>query len=159
MGSRPWFSHFSFRVFRQAILFICVLRLAFPALDNYLIVFNQLQLWPIVSAGIFMMFAGFSLTIAGHINLGENWSSGVDTNRETNLVNNGLYSKSRNPMFIGIIVTQIGFLLALPSLFALLCIIAGNVAIINQLFVEERFLRQRFGDSHIAYTDAVPRWL
>lgn len=112
----------------------------------------------VIISGALMMVAGFIFTVFGHYSLGEAWTSGLNPNGPPSLVKNGLYRLSRNPMFIGVLITQWGFFLALPSVFTFICLAVGHIAIFNQVKLEEHFLKNRFGDSYLDYVNQVPRW-
>jgi protein-S-isoprenylcysteine O-methyltransferase Ste14 len=47
----------------------------------------------------------------------------------------------------------------LPSVFALVCLISGLVAVIIQSRFEESELTKRFGASYLAYLAITPGWL
>jgi protein-S-isoprenylcysteine O-methyltransferase Ste14 len=50
-----------------------------------------------------------------HDSLKNSWRIGIDTKTKTELVTNGLFSISRNPIFFGMIITLIGVFLATPN--------------------------------------------
>jgi protein-S-isoprenylcysteine O-methyltransferase Ste14 len=62
-------------------------------------------------------------------------------------------------MMLCVIVAQVGLFLALPSLFTLVCLVLGVWAVNAQVGVEERLLRQRFGEDYDTYVSHTPRWL
>jgi protein-S-isoprenylcysteine O-methyltransferase Ste14 len=76
------------------------------------------------------------------------------------LVTDGLYGHTRNPMYVGNLLILAGVAVASNSW--------GCVGIAIPLFTfvyiaivaaEERYLRDKFGDGFAAYTREVPRWL
>ena len=76
-----------------------------------------------------------------------------------NLVLTGLYQRTRNPMFLSVLL----ILLAEVILFqqAVLLVYAGCIALTLHLLVilyEEPVLRARFGAAYKVYCEAVPRW-
>jgi protein-S-isoprenylcysteine O-methyltransferase Ste14 len=83
----------------------------------------------------------------------------VDPKQNRHLLTGGPYNRSRNPVFIAVMLGQFGFFLALPSVFSLVCLIAGVTVLIRQARVEERALADFFGDTYEAYRRRVPRWL
>ncbi len=158
-GTSHWLGHMAFRVLRVVILAVCILRIPFPALDRYLLVCTFMMKPLVIFSGIGMMLAGFLLTLVGHFSLGKNWASGINPQGPGELVSSGIYRLSRNPMYIGVLVTQFGFFLALPSLFTFLCLVIGHVAVFNQVRLEEAYLSNKFGDNYLTYLRKVPRWL
>ncbi len=158
-GTLHWTSHTVFRVFRALILGVCLARLVWPHFDNYLLIFNSLCHSAVIILGSGLLLASFSAIIAIHIYMGENWRSGTRADDRTRLITTGPFKLSRNPMMLFVILGQVGLFLALPSMFTLVCLIVGVWAVIAQVHVEERSLRQRFGAEYGIYRAQTPRWL
>jgi len=55
-------------------------------------------------------------------------------------VQTGIFRRSRNPIFLGMIATLIGFFLTIPNALTLLLLALGFVLIQNQVRLEEEFL-------------------
>ncbi len=76
------------------------------------------------------------------------------------LVTNGVYRFSRNPMYLGmvLILTGVAFLLATPTPFIIVPVFA---AVIDRVFIdaEETVLEERFGGRYRRYRQEVRRWL
>lgn len=76
------------------------------------------------------------------------------------LVVRGLYRYSRNPMYLGVLTTVLGWVVLCRS--ATLAAYFVGVATLFELFVvlfEEPVLRRFFGSEYVAYSQEVPRWL
>ena len=157
-GSSHWIGHIAFRVFRLLIWTVCVVRIFFPEIDVYLIVFSALKIMALNLTGIALMISGFCLILACHIVLGNDWRLGIDPEAPKMLIKNKIYARTRNPIFIGVLAGQLGFFLALPSAFSLICLIIGLVSIINQVKLEEAYLQHRFAEAYQDYCQNVPRW-
>jgi protein-S-isoprenylcysteine O-methyltransferase Ste14 len=106
-----------------------------------------------------MLLVGFVVTSYVHHYMGPDWRSGVDEETETQLVTSGPFAQVRNPMFLGVMLAQIGFFLALPSVFSLVCLVIGVVAVFAQARFEEHELARRFGATYRLYLEQVPAWL
>lgn len=78
----------------------------------------------------------------------------------TSLVVSGIYRVTRNPMYLGVLVVLLGWLVFLGNAWAALGPVLF-VAWINrfQIVPEERVLRARFGAQFDAYAASVRRWL
>ena len=74
-------------------------------------------------------------------------------------VTKGVYSISRNPMYVGAFLVSIGISIACTSwilfLFAIVFIVLVNFEVIS----EELFCLQRYGKSYKEYMDRTPRWI
>ena len=78
----------------------------------------------------------------------------------TYLARRGAYALTRNPMYVGGAAMQAGWAVLLGSR-RLAVVTVGYLAAMDLLGVpfEERLLERRFGDSYLAYKQAVPQWL
>jgi len=56
-------------------------------------------------------------------------------------------------------LAQLGFFLAWRTVFSLVCLIVGWLAVSVQIELEEAHLQQRFGDRYSNYQREVGRWL
>jgi protein-S-isoprenylcysteine O-methyltransferase Ste14 len=80
--------------------------------------------------------------------------------KSTALVTDGWYRYTRNPMYLGLVVTLVGVWLVLGTLSPLLPMIVF-VWIIEVQFIrgEEQFLNEIFGEQYRSYKLRVRRWL
>nr|CBH39010.1 hypothetical membrane protein [uncultured archaeon] len=67
------------------------------------------------------------------------------------LVTEGIYSKIRNPMYLGIILLHVGFPLAAKSLLTLLSAIIWVPLILMWKYWEEKDLEKKFGKEYSEY--------
>lgn len=76
------------------------------------------------------------------------------------LVTDGLFAYSRNPVYVGMILGLSGIVVILGTLSPAL-VVPVFAYIIRSRFiaVEERMLKERFGDAYRDYTSAVRRWI
>ncbi|WP_395343547.1 methyltransferase family protein [Ningiella sp. W23] len=157
--SLHWFNHLTFRIFRITIWLVCVIHVFWSGIDPYLIPISTID-YPIVNLlGITMLIVGFQTAIASNMTLSYAWRSGIDEESKASLVTQGLYAFSRNPGFIGVGIAQVGFFLALPCVFSLVCMVIGLNALRIQAKLEESFLRQYYQQQYEKYANAVPRWV
>jgi protein-S-isoprenylcysteine O-methyltransferase Ste14 len=75
------------------------------------------------------------------------------------IVQDGPYARTRNPMFLSLVLIHLGVVVALNVAWALVgvpvLILYLRFGVISR---EERFLEQRFGDEYTSYKRRVPRW-
>ena len=141
------------------IWLVCLARFFSPTADDYLGICTYLNNNYVVGSGLVLLSLGFSFTVFTHFAMKAAWRSGIDPNSPKALITSGLYARSRNPMFIGVIMAQIGFFLALPSIFTLMCLVIGVVAVYRQMQAEEVDLINKFKGTYQQYCQQVPRWL
>ena len=91
--------------------------------------------------------------------MANSWRIGIDEKNKTKLVTKGLFSISRNPIFLGIMIANIGLFFVIPNAFTLLIISLSTISINTQIRLEEEFLEQEFGNEYLVCTKKVRRWL
>ena len=75
------------------------------------------------------------------------------------LVDKGVYRVSRNPMYLGFVLTVGAAGLALQySLFIIFCLLTLTFIQLFQIKPEERMLEEKFGDEYTHYCRKVARW-
>jgi protein-S-isoprenylcysteine O-methyltransferase Ste14 len=78
----------------------------------------------------------------------------------TALVVEGIYGRTRNPLYLGATLVYLGLSVAAGSLWALVLLVpllwVINVGVIAR---EERYLDRKFGDAYRAYKARVRRWV
>jgi len=91
--------------------------------------------------------------------MANSWRIGIDENNKTKLVTNGMFSISRNPIFLGIMIANIGLFLVIPNAFTLLITSLSTLSVNTQIRLEEEFLKREFGNEYIKYAEKVRRWI
>lgn len=78
----------------------------------------------------------------------------------TAIVESGPYAQSRNPIYLGFVVVQLGVGLLLGSLSVLIGVTA-SVALLDRFVVrkEESYLAAKFGETYEDYRRRVRRWM
>ncbi len=109
--------------------------------------------------GIGLLVLSLGWTILAQIQMGNSWRIGIDEEKETALVQTGLFRFSRNPIFLGMQITLLGFFLAAPNALTLLILVLGFVLIQIQVRLEEEFLSKTRSENYDAYRRKVRRWL
>ncbi|MEH6652088.1 MAG: isoprenylcysteine carboxylmethyltransferase family protein [Motiliproteus sp.] len=81
-------------------------------------------------------------------------------NASSSLVTSGIYQRTRNPMYVGLLLLLVGWGVFLASLYAL-ALTVGFVVYMNrfQIRPEERALESLFGEEVLSYQRQVRRWL
>jgi|APSaa5957512535_1039671.scaffolds.fasta_scaffold116847_2 protein-S-isoprenylcysteine O-methyltransferase Ste14 len=78
----------------------------------------------------------------------------------TQLVTNGLYRWSRNPIYAGFCLFNLGIGIATNSLWIILTVIPGAILVYHiAIKKEERYLEEKFGEEYKAYKRQVRRWI
>ena len=90
--------------------------------------------------------------------MANSWRIGIDEKNKTELVTTGLFSFSRNPIFLGVMIANIGLLLIIPNAFTLLIVSLSTISINTQIRLEETFLKTSHGQAYEEYLGKVRRW-
>jgi protein-S-isoprenylcysteine O-methyltransferase Ste14 len=83
----------------------------------------------------------------------------IAPHRASSLVTTGLYSRSRNPIYIADVLVLAAHAAWLGQPLALLGIPALAATLHPQIRAEETALQERFGQEYEAYVARVPRWV
>jgi len=130
-----------------------------PKLYKYCSPFDWLMNSRVNLVGIALMVLSLIWTVIAQAQMGESWRIGIDSEHQTSLVQTGIFSLSRNPIFVGMIITLLGLFLVIPDALTLLALIMGGTLIAIQVRLEEEFLRKTHGDEYARYSQRVRRWL
>lgn len=114
---------------------------------------------PMVAGGCIAAL-GLALIViagAGHFAVGTHVEPWKPT---TAIVRSGLYAYSRNPMYLGMAIVQMGIAIAAASLWGVLTV-ALSIAVMQYYVIarEERYLEAKFGDAYLSYKARVRRWI
>jgi protein-S-isoprenylcysteine O-methyltransferase Ste14 len=109
--------------------------------------------------GIGLLILSLGWTVLAQIQMGNSWRIGIDEEKKTELVSSGVFRFSRNPIFLGMIVTLSGVFLIVPNALTLLFLALGFVLIQIQVRLEEEFLGKTHGAEYAEFRRRVRRWL
>jgi len=111
-------------------------------------------------AGFVLCGIGIAGTFAAQMAMGASWRIGVDPAERTELVSDGVFALSRNPIYTFMLIAWIGFALLVPTW---LVAIAGVLLIvgleIQVRLVEEPHLLRTHGEAYRGYARRVGRFL
>ncbi len=136
---------------------VCIYAFA-PAYHKYLLPFWYLESNLGFVIGWILLFSSLILVWIAQSQMRNSWRIGIDEINKTELVTSGLFSFSRNPIFLGIMVANIGLFSILPNAFTLLIVSLSTLSMNIQIRLEEEFLEKEFGDPYIQYKNKVKRW-
>jgi protein-S-isoprenylcysteine O-methyltransferase Ste14 len=115
---------------------------------------------PAVWIGGAVFAAGFALAIWAIVTI-RKAGSRVETNKPTTaIVADGPYRVTRNPIYIGMFMGQIGLAIGFDSLWVLAALAPFYLVIRYGVVArEEAYLERKFGDVYAGYKSRVRRWL
>lgn len=110
-------------------------------------------------AGLALLISAMGLIVLAQWQMGEHWRIGFAQVKHAVLVKEGVFSYSRHPIYLGIRLFLLGYLLALPNLVTLVVFFVGDLIIQIQARLEEQHLTQVHGQIYIDYQQRVRRWI
>lgn len=130
-----------------------------PKVMLYFTPIDYLQNDILVLVGIGLVHLAFLIIFIAQRNMANEWRIGIDNENKVNLITKGMFSISRNPIFLGVIFVFIGLFLIIPNTVTSLILVAGVMVIQVQIRLEEEFLTNTLSDEYKDYMNKVNRWL
>ncbi|MBW2373232.1 MAG: isoprenylcysteine carboxylmethyltransferase family protein [Deltaproteobacteria bacterium] len=120
-----------------------------------------LGVWPFPASsawlGLGVGLAGLLLVAMAQRQMGTSFRIGID-DAETALVQEGLFTVVRNPIFSSLLVLLAGMFLAVPCLWTLGLWVVAAVTVGKQVRLEEGHLLEQHGDAYRNYASRVGRF-
>lgn len=130
-----------------------------PNYYHFLVPIEYLSLDYIQLSGMCLFLLAFIWTVIAQYQMSASWRIGIDYNEKTELIKNGLFSYSRNPVFVGIIGTTSSTFLMIPNIISFTILICTYITIQIQVRLEEEYLSKVQGTDYKYYRNKVPRWM
>lgn len=108
--------------------------------------------------GLALLHFSIILVLVAQAQMARSWRVGFDENAKTELVQGGLFRYSRNPVFVGMLLTMLGLFLVLPNALTLLAAAMTWVVLQIQVRMEEAYLLKAHGEVYVDYMKKVGRW-
>lgn len=160
IGKSPFiFSRMSwyFILMIVALTFYLIIFTFFPDYYPLLLPISILTHSIIQFIGMGLLVLSFIWIIIAQNQMRKSWRVGIDEQTKTELITNGVFSFSRNPIYLGMIASLIGLFLTTPNLFTLVLLILSCILIRVQIIFEENYLTKMHGQSFLDYKKDVRR--
>jgi protein-S-isoprenylcysteine O-methyltransferase Ste14 len=139
-------------------MFVYVLAYAFfPTWHDYFLPIKQLDSSTIKYIGLTLLFISLLWTVIAQGHMKNSWRIGIDNDTKTDLVTTGLFSVSRNPIFLGMILSLVGLFLTTPNALTALFLVVDYILIQIQIRLEEEFLETEHKQTYLDYKQKVRR--
>lgn len=148
-----------FKLILAALFIYTLLFLLFPETIENAFKIPVLENEWVQYTGMIMMVLAFIWVVIAQFQMKDSWRIGIDDQMKTKLVKNGLFQFSRNPIFLGMTVSLIGFFLAFPTVIAFFFSLIGSILMQIQIRLEEEHLLKQHGQIYLAYKKKVGRML
>ena len=107
--------------------------------------------------GVFLFAAGGALRLWPVFVLGHRFSGLVAIQKGHALVTTGIYSRIRNPSYLGLLISSLGWALAFRSIIGIILVAALIPPLIARMLSEEKLLGAQFGAEYEAYRARTSR--
>lgn len=130
-----------------------------PNWYEYLLPFWYLEIHYLKAIGWCLLIISLIVVWLAQSQMRASWRIGIDEINDTQMVTTGFYAFSRNPIFLGVMIANMGIFLIIPNAFTLLIISLSTVSINTQVRLEEEFLSRKHGVNYQKYRKTVRRWI
>ncbi len=148
------------RYFKITLIFMFIYVLIFTfgnQYHQYFLIIPELENEYLKILGLVLLIVSLLWTIIAQVHMKDSWRIGIDLNTKTELIQSGLFSISRNPIFLGMILSLLGLFFSTPNAFTMLFFIVGYLLIQIQIRLEEEFLVKEHGEKYLNYSKKVRR--
>ena len=118
-----------------------------------------LHLQPMKILGAMIACVGLLIFVLAFFSFGDSWRIGIDRKTAGQLVTGGIFSISRNPIYVAFDLLFIGVFLINGTWFFLIFALLAIVAVHAQTLREEKFLAQRYDEAYERYRQKTARYL
>ena len=126
-----------------ALLFIAVFIYSFSdKAYQYLVPISYLMKDVFMIVGSILIHLSLLWISVAQYQMSNSWRIGIDENNKTELITKGLFSYSRNPIFLGMIISVAGIFFILPNVLTFFLILSTYIVIQIQIRLEEEFLKK-----------------
>lgn len=146
------------------LLFVWIFELAKPVFHFQFSILNHQLTTPLVSS-VFLEISGAILIVLSLVFMAftlyhfkTSLRFGLDENNRGELITNGIFSHSRNPFFLSIILYFFGTALVFPGWFFIGFALLALGSIHFFILKEEKFMEQHYGESYCNYRQKVRRY-
>jgi len=150
---------FYFKVLPLFSLCAVVVYSFFPAHYDYLGPISLFELDSLAVIGVSLLLLSLIWVWVAQSNMGNSWRIGIDTDEKTELRMTGLFTLSRNPIYLGMKLNVIGFFLTIPNALTLTVLVTVIALIDIQVELEEEYLQKMHGEDYLNYQKKVRRWI
>ena len=126
---------------------------------KYFLPIEFLEQGPLQTIGFILSMLGLIIGFISQLQMKDSWRLGIDRDKSTELVTGGLFSISRNPIYVSLGLSLLGFFMMAPNAISIVFFLLMMYGINEKIKDEEEFLHEQFGDAFIKYKAKVRRWI
>jgi len=145
------------RILPPVFLLLCVVAMIFSQIYFPI---AQVVPWPIRSIALLPLVIGIGIAVLGKRQFAKEGTNLYTFSDPDKMITSGLYAYSRNPMYLGFVISAFSVAVFAGGLGPLVIALIHCV-VVDRWYIgfEERRMADRFGDSYDDYKSRVRRWL
>ena len=148
-----------FKTFMAFIFVLSIINAFFQEKIMYLLPIWYLETPIVQILGYVLLCISLIWVSIAQYQMSDSWRIGIDEKNKTALVSSGIFSLSRNPIFLGMLLTLLGLFFVIPNIISFTIFVVSFVTIQIQVRLEEDFLRKIHGSIYKEYCNATRRWI
>ncbi len=134
------------------LLFVAVLTYSMSEkMYSYLVPISYLQTQTLTIIGFALIHIALVWITIAQFQMSNSWRIGIDEKNKTKLVTYGVFSISRNPIFLGMIISVLGLFFIVPNALTFFLTITTYIIIQIQIRLEEDFLQKQHDQDYVNY--------
>ena len=142
------------------LLFVAVLTYSMSEkMYSYLVPISYLQTQILTITGLALIHIALVWISIAQFQMSNSWRIGIDEENKTKLVTDGVFSISRNPIFLGMILSVVGLFFIVPNALTFFLTITTYIIIQIQIRLEEEFLQKQHAQDYVNYKLKTKRLL
>ena len=142
------------------LLFVAVLTYSMSEkMYSYLVPISYLQTQILTITGLALIHIALVWISIAQFQMSNSWRIGIDEKNKTKLVTDGVFSISRNPIFLGMIISVLGLFFIVPNALTFFLTITTYIVIQIQIRLEEEFLQKQHAQDYVNYKLKTKRLL
>ena len=146
-----------FLFFTNSGFFISTLNLYFLRLYNVPEFLNVLRSYEI---GLLLIISALIIFIISINTFNKVDENPIPTSSTTQIISKSIYKYTRNPMYLAMLILQIGIGMSLSMVHIIFFVIFTYVVLKYYVILpEEKYLEKKFGTQYLVYKKTVRRWL
>ena len=118
---------------------------------SYLVPISYLQTKTLTIIGLALIHIALVWISIAQFQMSNSWRIGIDEENKTKLVTDGVFLISRNPIFLGMIISVLGLFFIVPNALTFFLTITTYIIIQIQIRLEEEFLQKQHAQDYLNY--------
>ena len=109
--------------------------------------------------GSILLVLCLALIIHSQNQMKSSWRIEIDSSNKAELITEGIFKYSRNPIFLALRASYFAMFLIIPCPYSLFVFLIGDICFQLQVRKEEQYLQNIYGEEYRNYSSQVRRWL